>query len=167
VLVTIADGSAGAEVLLTRRSESLRSHRGEISFPGGRVDPGETFEVAALREADEEVALRPSAVQLHGRLDPISTMVSRSFIVPVVGTVDQQPMLQPAADEVDRIMWVPLAELTRDDTFREEIWEFNGERRPMYFFELDDETIWGATARILHQLVRVALGVDGPEPHAL
>jgi mutator protein MutT len=167
VLVAIADGPEGAEVLLTRRSESLRSHRGEISFPGGRVDPGETFEAAAVREAYEEVALDPSAVRLHGRLDPISTMVSRSFIVPVVGTVDEPPILEPAADEVERIMWVPLAELTRDDTFREEIWDFGGERRPMYFFELDDETIWGATARMLHQLVRVALGVDGPEPHAL
>lgn len=167
VLVALTDGVDGAEVLLTRRSVALTSHRGEISFPGGRVDGGETFEAAALREAHEEVALDPSAVQLGGRLDPISTMVSRSFIVPVVGTVDHQPVLHPAADEVERIMWVPLAELTRLDTFREEIWDFGGERRPIFFFELDDETIWGATARLLHQLLRVALGVDGPEPRAL
>jgi mutator protein MutT len=167
VLVAITDGDNGAEVLLTRRSETLRSHRGEISFPGGRVDPGETFEEAALREAHEEVALDPAAVQLHGLLDPISTMVSRSFIVPVVGTLEQQPMLHPAEHEVERILWVPLAELTRADTFREEIWDFDGERRPIFFFELDDETIWGATARMLHQLLRVALGVDGPEPRAL
>ena len=165
--MVIADGSSGAEVLLTRRSESLRSHRGEISFPGGRVDAGESFEQAALREAHEEVALNPAEVQLHGRLDPISTMVSRSFIVPVIGTVDRHPELRPAADEVERILWVPLAELTRSDTFREEIWDFDGERRPIFFFELDDETIWGATARMLHQLLRVALGVDGPEPRAL
>jgi mutator protein MutT len=168
VLVVICDGPEGAEVLLTRRSEALTSHRGEISFPGGRVDAGETFEAAALREAHEEVALEPAVVQLRGRLDPISTMVSRSFIVPVVGIVDQRPeMLEPAVAEVERIMWVPLAELTRADTFREEVWEFNGERRPMFFFELDDETIWGATARVLHQLLRVALGIDGPEPPAL
>jgi hypothetical protein len=63
-------------------------------------------------------------------------------------------------------MWVPLAELTRADTFREEIWDFHGERRPMFFFELDDETIWGATARMLHQLLRVALGLDGHAPPA-
>ena len=167
VLVAITDGSDGAEVLLTRRSEALRSHRGEISFPGGRVDAGETFEAAALREAHEEVALDPSVVQLRGRLDPIATMVSRSFIVPVVATVDQKPTLSPAADEVDRIMWVPLVELARADTFREEIWDFGGQRRPIFFFELDDETIWGATARMLHQLLRVALGIDGPEPRAL
>ncbi len=167
VLVAIADGPDGAEVLLTRRSEALRSHRGEISFPGGRVDAGETFEAAALREAHEEVALDPSAVRLRGRLDPISTMVSRSFIVPVVATVDERPTLWPAADEVERIIWVPLVELTRADTFREEIWEFDGQPRPIFFFELDDETIWGATARMLHQLLRVALGIEGPEPLAL
>jgi len=167
VLVAVADGPEGAEVLLTRRSESLTSHRGEISFPGGRVDEGETFEAAALREAHEEVSLDPSAVQLGGRLDPISTLASRSFIVPVVGAVGPQPDLWPAEHEVDRILWVPLAELTRADTFREELWPLNDRHRPMFFFELDDETIWGATARILHQLLRVALGIVGPEPPAL
>lgn len=167
VLVALADGDDGAEVLLTRRSESLTSHRGEISFPGGRIDAGETFVDAALREAHEEVALDPSIVRVSGSLDSISTMVTRSFIVPVVGSLDRHPDLLPAADEVDRILWVPLAELTRADTFREEIWPYDGQLRPMFFFELDDETIWGATARILHQLLRVALGIDGPEPPAL
>jgi hypothetical protein len=64
-------------------------------------------------------------------------------------------------------MWVPLAELTRSDTFREEVWHLDGDPRQIFFFELDDETIWGATARVLHQLLRVALGIDGPEPPAL
>jgi 8-oxo-dGTP pyrophosphatase MutT (NUDIX family) len=167
VLVLITDGSEGAEILLTRRSQSLTSHRGEISFPGGRVDPGEGFEAAALREAHEEVSLDPSSVQVRGRLDPISTRASGSFIVPVLGTLDRRPILHPAAAEVDRIMWVPLAELTRTDTFREEVWHGDGEPRPIFFFELEDETIWGATARILHQLLRVALGIEGPEPPAL
>lgn len=167
VLVALVDGPDGAEVLLTRRSQTLASHRGEISFPGGRIDAGETFEAAALREAHEEVALDPSVARLRGRLDPISTIASRSYIVPVVATLDRRPTLQPAVDEVDRIMWVPLAELTRSDTFREELWHLDGASRPIYFFELDDETVWGATARILHQLLRVALGIDGPEPPAL
>jgi len=164
VLVALADGPDGAEVLLTRRAQTLSSHRGEISFPGGRVDPGETFEAAALREAFEEVALDPTVVVVHGRLDPISTMTSGSFIVPIVGTLDGRPDLWPAAAEVERIMWVPLVELTRTDTFREELWHFDSAPRPMFFFELDDETIWGATARILHQLLRVALGIEGPPP---
>lgn len=167
VLVAITDGPEGAEVLLTRRSKSLTSHRGEISFPGGRIDAGETFVAAALREAHEEVDLDPGLVQVHGSLDAISTMVTRSFIVPVVGTVSPHPDLRPAADEVERILWVSLADLCRPNTFREEIWPFDGGFRQMFFFELDDETIWGATARMLHQLLRVALGIDGPEPPAL
>jgi 8-oxo-dGTP pyrophosphatase MutT (NUDIX family) len=167
VLVAVADGPDGAEVLLTRRSAALASHRGEISFPGGRLDPGETFEAAALREAHEEVALEPRQVTLTGRLDPISTLATRNYIVPVVGSVGAQPMLHPAAAEVDRIFWVPLAELARVDTFREELWPIDDGQRPIFFFELDDETIWGATARTLHQLLRVALGIEGPESPAL
>jgi len=159
VLVVLADGPEGAEVLLTRRAQTLSSHRGEISFPGGRVDAGETFEAAALREAFEEVALDPAVVEVRGRLDAISTMTTGSFIVPIVATLDERPALWPAAAEVERILWVPLAELTRTDTFREELWHLDSAPRPMFFFELDDETIWGATARILHQLLRVALGI--------
>jgi hypothetical protein len=73
-------------------------------------------------------------------------------------------VLHPAPDEVERILWVPLAELARPDTYREEWWGTPPLDRPLYFFELDDETIWGATGRMLHQLLRFAHGVAGPEP---
>src|SRR4029079_19340196 len=116
------------------------------------------------REAHEEVALDPSVVHIRGRLDPISTLASRSYIVPVVAPLEGHPSLMPAVREVDRIMWVPLAELTRSDTFREQVWHFDGDPRSIFFFELEDETIWGATARILHQLLWAALGIDSPEP---
>jgi 8-oxo-dGTP pyrophosphatase MutT (NUDIX family) len=159
VLVLLADGPDGAEVLLTRRSEALPSHRGEVSFPGGRIDAGESIEAAALREAEEEVALDPRTVQLCGRLDPIATMVTRNHIVPVVGSVEQLPVLTPSEYEVDRIFWVSLVELAGHETFREELWPMADGHRPVFFFELSDETIWGATARVLHQLLRVALGI--------
>jgi 8-oxo-dGTP pyrophosphatase MutT (NUDIX family) len=160
VLLALSDGPTGAEVLLTKRSQHLTNHRGEISFPGGRVDQGESFEQTALREADEEVSLPPHRLDVVGRLDPLSTVVSRSYIVPIVATVSgERPGLQAAAAEVDRIMWVPLAELTRTDTYREEWWGSAPLERPMFFFHLDDETVWGATARILHQLLRVSRGL--------
>jgi 8-oxo-dGTP pyrophosphatase MutT (NUDIX family) len=165
VLIALADGPQGAEVLLTKRSMHLSNHRGEISFPGGRVDSGETYEQTAVREADEEVALPGDQLDLIGRLDPLSTVVSRSYIVPVVATLTgPPPLLQASAAEVDRILWVPLAELTRTDTYREEWWGTEPLDRPMFFFHLDDETVWGATARIIHQLLRVALDIDSPEP---
>ena len=91
VLVLLSDGSAGAEVLLTRRTANLSSHRGEVSFPGGRLDAGESYEDAAVREAFEEVGVSPSEVDVLCRLHPIATLVSRSWIVPVVGRL-QHPV---------------------------------------------------------------------------
>jgi 8-oxo-dGTP pyrophosphatase MutT (NUDIX family) len=136
---------------------ALRNHRGEVSFPGGRVDPGETFEQTALREADEEVGLSPHLVDVVGRLDPLATVVSNSYIVPVVGVVRQRPQLLPCTPEVDRVLWVPLGEFTRADTYREERWGSAPLTRPIHFFELDDETVWGATAHILRQLLTIVL----------
>jgi 8-oxo-dGTP pyrophosphatase MutT (NUDIX family) len=157
VLVTLIDGPLGAEVLLTRRSMLLTNHKGEISFPGGRVDEGETYEDTALREAHEEVGLRPEAVDIVGRLDPLATVVSMSYIVPVVACLSALPGLLPCSPEVDRVLWVPLAELTRHDTYREERWGTPPLDRPVHFFELDDETVWGATAHILRQLLAIVL----------
>jgi 8-oxo-dGTP pyrophosphatase MutT (NUDIX family) len=158
VLVALHDGPRGAEVVLTRRSQALRSHRGEISFPGGRLDPGETPERGALREADEEVALAPAAVELVGRLTTLATVVSRSHIVPVVGRLRARPTLRPAVAEVERILHVPLRDLADPAAFREERWGERELERSIFFFELEDETIWGATARILVDLLSVALG---------
>jgi 8-oxo-dGTP pyrophosphatase MutT (NUDIX family) len=164
VLVLLHQGDDGAEVLFTRRPMHMRSHRGEISFPGGGMDEGETPEQTALREAWEEVALRPELVTIHGQLDHMSTVARQSYIVPVVGTVAERPQLRPQPDEVDRILWVSIADLLRPGTYREELWGAAPLERPIYFFELDDETVWGATARMLHQLLRLAHGVDEPEP---
>ena len=162
VLAVVADGPNGAEVLLTRRSLQMRSHRGEVSFPGGRLDPGETSVDAALREAHEEVGLHPTAVEVVGQLHPIGTWVSRSWIVPIVARLVAPlpivPELSGLTSEVDRVMWVPLHDLTQPGTFREEWWHTAIGERPIYFFELDDETVWGATARLLYQLLRVAHG---------
>ncbi len=167
VLVLLADGADGAEVLLTRRSMHLSNHRGEVSFPGGRVDPGETYEDTAVREAFEEVGLAPDSVSIVGRLRPLGTYVSRSWIVPVVATIGAPLELHGNPSEVDRTFWLPLRELTLPGTFREEWWHTVQGERPIFFFELDDETVWGATARMLHQLLRVAHDVEGPEPPAL
>ncbi|MGB8858461.1 MAG: CoA pyrophosphatase [Ilumatobacteraceae bacterium] len=164
VLAVVADGPDGAEVLLTRRSMQLTSHRGEVSFPGGRLDPGESYVEAALREAHEEVGLPPEAVEVVGQLQPMSTWVSRSWIVPIVARLlDPLPLAEPLlgrTGEVDRVLWVPLHDLTRPGTFHEEWWHTPIGERPIYFFQLDDETVWGATARMLHQLLRVAHGLD-------
>jgi 8-oxo-dGTP pyrophosphatase MutT (NUDIX family) len=153
VLVVLTHGDDGAEVLLTRRSMSMRSHRGEISFPGGRVDPGETPVDTALREAHEEVGLDPAAPVVVGELPHLNTIVSRSYIVPIVSVLDERLELEPATGEVDRVMWTPLSELSRPGTYRMERWGQPPLDRPLHFFELYDETVWGATAHMLVELL--------------
>ena len=158
VLITLLDGDDGAEVLLTKRSKELRNHSGEISFPGGRIDTGESPVAAALREAHEEVGLPPALVQVQGQLSHLSTVVSRSYIVPIVATVDERPVLTPHDREVARILWIPLRELAQPTTYREEWWGSPPLDRRMHFFELDDETVWGATAFMLYELLSLAYG---------
>jgi 8-oxo-dGTP pyrophosphatase MutT (NUDIX family) len=159
VLVALFQGERGAEVVLTRRSQTLNNHKGEISFPGGRLDPGETPVQAALREAHEEVALDPELVTVVGELDHIATMVSRSHIVPVVGTLEGRPELRPSAGEVDRILTASLVDLLDAEVYREERWGLPPLDRAIHFFELEDETVWGATGRIMVQLLSIATGV--------
>ncbi len=165
VLIVLTDGEHGPEVLLTRRSWEMRNHRGEISFPGGRSDPGETPVETALREAEEEVGLDPTVVTVRGELEHLNTVVSRSYIVPKVATVEQRLELEAQTMEVDRVLWVPLAEFTRPDTYRSEVWGIGPTDRTLHFFELDDETVWGATAHMLVDLMMRSLGVGFDARH--
>jgi 8-oxo-dGTP pyrophosphatase MutT (NUDIX family) len=157
VLVLLTDVGDGPEVLLTRRSWEMRTHRGEVSFPGGRMDPGETALDTALREAHEEVGLDPELVTVRGELDHLNTAVTRSYIVPKVGTVPERVDLRAQTSEVERVLWVPLAEFTRDGAYRSEHWGEPPLDRMLHFFELEDETVWGATARIIADLLQRAL----------
>jgi 8-oxo-dGTP pyrophosphatase MutT (NUDIX family) len=164
VLAAIWDEDGEARVLLTRRGSWLRSHSGQVAFPGGRVDPGETLAEAALREAQEEVGLDPSSVELIGRLSRMHTISSGAGIYPFVGVlVGGRPTLDINPDEVARAFDVALGELMGDGVFHEEIWGIPsqpdmGTERPIYFFELDGETIWGATARMLYELLLLLIG---------
>lgn len=163
VLVALFDSDDGPCVILTKRANHLRNHRGEISFPGGRVEEGESVREAALREAEEEIALPPGRVRLTGELDALTTFVSNSLIVPVVGTVDAFDPIMLRADpgEVDEVIVVPVSELLRGDTYRNEWWSTPRGDMNIHFFHLDTETIWGATARILRQLIEVTMtGAD-------
>ena len=155
------DERGETSVLLTRRSGRLRNHRGEVSFPGGRLDEGESALDAAHRETHEEVNLHRSAIRVVGRLEPLTTVVSSSKITPFVGVVDEMtsllPTLRPSPDEVDRIFMVTLRELTDPDCFREEIWAFADGSFPVWFFEVEDDTVWGATGRMLRRLLDLIL----------
>ena len=157
VLVGLFESSNGVEAILTRRSQNLTNHRGEISFPGGRLDAGESVLQAALRETQEEIGLSPEDVEVVGELNSMATVVSNSHIVPIVGRYRTRPKLHAVNDEVDRVFSVPLSELVRTDTYSQEHWIFDDREFQINFFYLDDETIWGATARILFQVMMLAV----------
>jgi 8-oxo-dGTP pyrophosphatase MutT (NUDIX family) len=167
VLAGCFDEAGDAHVVLTRRARHLRSHRGEVSFPGGRQEGGEELWATALREAWEEVRLDPSSVEPVGELDHLSTVTSRSFIVPFVGALPARPReLVPDPAEVERILVVSLSELLDDGVYREEVWRWAGDERPVFFFEVEGDTIWGATAAMLRGLLVRVLGLpaDGRLP---
>jgi 8-oxo-dGTP pyrophosphatase MutT (NUDIX family) len=160
VLVPLFSDADGMHVVLTRRSWGLRTHRGEVSFPGGRCDPGETAAEAALREAWEEVALDPDSVEVLGELDHLTTVTRRAFIVPVLGLMQERPLLRANPEEVDEALLVPLDELMSPGVFREERWGSEELHRPVYFFDLVGDTVWGATAAMLRQLLALLTGTD-------
>jgi len=145
-------------IILTRRSSALRVHSGEVSFPGGGQEPGEDLRDTARREAFEEVALDPADVRIIGELDHLSTITSNSFIVPYVAVLPGRPELTASPDEVDAVLHVRLSELLDPAIFREERWRLFGAQRPMWFYELVGDTVWGATAAMLRQLLGFATG---------
>jgi len=159
VLVALFEEGGEARVILTRRSSNLRSHTGEVAFPGGRLEPAEDPLAGALREASEEVGLDPASADVLGELPPLSTLSSRSSISPFVAALPGRPDLRPNPAEVERIFDVTLAELASPGVYHEERWPVPGMgERSVHFFHLDGDTVWGATARILRHLLDVVAG---------
>lgn len=162
VLAPLYEHEGETWVLLTRRTMQLRSHSGEVSFPGGGQELGETLVQTALREAREEVALEPSTVRIVGELDHLSTITSGSFIVPYVGELPERPEgLVPNPSEVDAILHVKLSDLLDPDAYHEELWPLFGGEHPVVFFRLEHDTLWGATAAMLRQLLGFVTGTVG------
>jgi 8-oxo-dGTP pyrophosphatase MutT (NUDIX family) len=165
VLAVLFEEEGEARLILTRRSSGLRTHKGEVSFPGGRLNEGEDPASAALREAHEEIALDPALVTTVGWIHPVMTLVSASLIMPVLATVRERPRLEPSPLEVERIFDVSLAELADPGIFHEECWNIPGRTIPgtdddsfaVWFFEVSGEMIWGATARMIHELLSIVL----------
>jgi len=156
VLLPLYEEAGEVFVVLTKRPDTMPSHRGEIAFPGGKHDPARDTDLraTALREACEEVGLDPDDVEIVARLEGISTFASRFVITPFVGFLEERPALTPDPREVARVLEVPLSELMADGVYREERWdtslrEAGRKDLDVQFYELADETVWGATARIL------------------
>ena len=153
-------------LLLTVRSGALPRHGGQVSLPGGRVEPAESIPDAALREAAEEVGVEPERVRVLGRLSPLYVVVSDFVLHPVVGVAGAHPAFRQRPAEVGRVLEVPLAALVgaRGQPRRGFICRPGMLVRAPYF-ALCGERVWGATAMILAELLTV-LGAAPPDPWA-
>jgi 8-oxo-dGTP pyrophosphatase MutT (NUDIX family) len=140
-------------VALTVRGSGLRNHTGQVSLPGGRVDEGETFETAALREAQEEIGLDPKTVDVLGRLTPLHIPVSGFLLHPIVGYTSMRPAFQRAEWEVARIVEAPVSLLSVPAVTKREIRTRMAAGQSIDvsvpYYDIDGEKVWGATAMVL------------------
>lgn len=160
VLVPILVGADGISVLFTKRSEALNHHRGQISFPGGKWSADDpTLLDTALREADEEVGLDPRDVEVLGELDEVWTPTGFT-IQPYVGLVRAPYAFRVNPDEIDRLIVVPWDRIPVAGAFDCDLKWINGEPLEICRFVVDDDVIWGATARITRNLMALLSSVN-------
>jgi 8-oxo-dGTP pyrophosphatase MutT (NUDIX family) len=158
VLVPIFEQEGEAGVVLLRRSDHLGKHPGQIAFPGGGREACEDELACALRESQEEVGIAPGDVEILGRLDRYAT-ITDYLVSPFVGRLQRWPMeLVADPGEVAAILTVPVAQLVAPGALRVASIERDGAARNVNFFAVGDHVIWGATARMLRQLLELALG---------
>jgi 8-oxo-dGTP pyrophosphatase MutT (NUDIX family) len=151
VLAPIVKRPEGLTVLLTLRASQLRAHSGQVAFPGGQIDPGETPRQAALREAREEIGLEERFIEPLGWLDPYSTGTGFR-VAPLVALVEPSFMVTINKREVDEVFETPFAFLMDPANHRLEEREWQGRRRKFYAMPHEGRYIWGATAGILRNL---------------
>jgi 8-oxo-dGTP pyrophosphatase MutT (NUDIX family) len=150
VLVPILDPGS---ILFTKRTEGLPRHPGEISFPGGIRHEDDAAPVnTALRETEEELGIAPDAVEILGALPPVHTFVSGILIVPFVGLL-KDPVLRPNPGEIAEVLSYPLEALVAAESEVE--WQLEGGIYRGHAYDMGTHTIWGATARILHNLLEI------------
>jgi len=144
-------------VLLTRRDEDLPHHQGQIAFPGGSLDEGESAEQAALREAKEEIGLDPSDVRILGCHDDIWTPTG-FIITPVIALLTERPRLTINPAEVARVFYAPLCYFSDERHVERRTLIYDGVEREVLFHDYDGEVIWGATALIISNLLTLLQG---------
>ena len=170
VLIPLYEKGGKCYLVVTRRTETVNYHKGQISFPGGteHSDDGTLLDTA-LRECWEEIALRPEDVEVLGELDDMPTYTTNFIISPFVGMIPYPYDLKANPEEVQEIISVPMEVLLDRRNFREEPQYVDGVLVAQYFYHYGDQVIWGATARILKQFLEVVFGVkygdqEGREP---
>lgn len=157
VLVILYEKNGVTHLVLTRRRDDLNSHAGQISFPGGRREDGESIEMTALREAQEEVGVNPAALDVLGKMAPLYIPPTDYEVHPYVAWHDGLPFFVPQLHEVAEIIEVPLDHLLDPSNRFEEPWELRGFVVQVPYYLVGEHKIWGATAMMLSEfLERIA-----------
>ena len=160
VLVPLRAGGQGVTVVLARRTEQVPHHKGQVCFPGGSRDPGDRDLLAtALREAEEELGIRREEVELLGAMGPVETVTGFS-IRPFVARIPGSAVFRLAEFEVAEVFEAPLSVFGEFRRYRWAEASFRGRENRVYFFDYGTHTIWGATARILHDLAERIFGAS-------
>jgi 8-oxo-dGTP pyrophosphatase MutT (NUDIX family) len=162
VLVPLFLVEGRVHVLLTKRTDTVEHHKGQVSLPGGSSDAGDSDAVAtALRETEEELGIPPHRIRVLGTLDDVPTFVSGFVVTPVVGVIPHPLDLHISAGEISEILIIPIDVFLDPGKVRVEEREREGERVQVYFYRHEGHEIWGATARILKGLVETVFGGAG------
>lgn len=141
-------------LVFAKKTEDVPHHKGQFSFPGGVVQSSDASVVeAALREAQEEIGLDASAVEVLGLFDDVPTTITNFVITPVLGLARTEPSFHPDGREIERVIEIPLAHLLEPTAFREEAWEREGVKRPVVFVSYGEDVVWGTTGRILREVL--------------
>ena len=152
----------GLSLIFTKRTSHLEQHSGQISFPGGRMDPEDPDRLAtALRETQEEIGVTPDDIDVWGRLNQEATVTHYS-LAPFVGSIPHPYEFTLSTREVERLIIVPLDHLLAPDNFSTNMYPWEGAMYPSYEYRFGGDIIWGATARIVHNLL--TLLTTGREP---
>jgi 8-oxo-dGTP pyrophosphatase MutT (NUDIX family) len=154
VLVLFVYRGGVPALVFAKKTEAVPHHKGQFSFPGGVVRPSDASVVeAALREAQEEIGLDGSVVEVLGLFDDVPTTVTNFVITPVLGLARGEPAFHPDGREIERVIEIPLAHLLEPTAFRQEEWEREGVRRAVVVVSWGDDVVWGTTGRILREVL--------------
>ena len=155
VLVIVALGPHGPSMVLTRRAMHLKTHSGEVSFPGGKIEEGESTLDAAIRECYEEIGIPASSLQVMGKIAELQTLSTSISMSAYLATSNVSlPAFGVNFDEVDAVFEVPLETLVAPGTYHRELWRRGNSEKVMHFFSLENDQIWGATAFIIVEVLK-------------
>lgn len=159
VLITLFEMDDSPHVLLTKRSQEVEHHKGEISFPGGKLDDTDRDLLhCALRETEEEVGINPEDVSIIGEMDDFYTVATNYLVAPFVGKIPYPYEFHPSEREIDEVIAVPLSIFFDENRISFDTWYISGEAVKLVFYHWRGHTIWGATARMLRDFTKLLSG---------